>query len=64
MTLQQPTIEKLFREHFKENNPIRGTVDELKELGKTVEQRIKRMKNVSINERHYFHSEEKRKRLK
>ncbi len=60
MTLQQPTIEKLFREHFKGSNPISGTADELKELGKIIEQRIKGMKNVGINER-YYHSEKKKR---
>ncbi|MCP4348092.1 MAG: hypothetical protein GY795_21530 [Desulfobacterales bacterium] len=63
MTLQQPTIEKLFREHFKGNNPIRGTADELKKLDKTIKQRIGGMKNVSIDQPRYHYSEEKKRRM-
>ncbi|OQY60535.1 MAG: hypothetical protein B6245_00860 [Desulfobacteraceae bacterium 4572_88] len=65
MTLQRPTIEKLFREHFKENKPIRGTDDQLKEFGKMIKQRIGGMKNVSIDDqpRRYYYSEKDKEKL-
>jgi len=60
MAIHQSTIKKLFREHFKGKNPIRVAAEERKTLGKTIKQRLRGMRYVHTDTRHYFSEEELR----